>query len=479
MAYSSEKIIGSTIWKLLERTSAQIISLVITIILARILMPEEYGTIAILTVFINLANVIVDGGLNTALIQKKSSDKIDFSTIFVFSMVLAVVIYLLLYITSPLIASFYKNEQLVPVLRILSIVIFPTSFNSIQRAYISKHMQFSKLFYSSFGATILSGSLGIVMAYKGFGVWALVGQQLVNQFANVFIMWHFIEWKPRLIFSYTRFKGLFDYGWKIFMTNMIIAIYEDIRSLVIGKVYQPSTLAYFDRGKQFPNIIMSNINISLQTVLLSAFSDIQENKDRVKQMMKRSIQLTNFFVYPLLVFLMSAAKPFVMFVLTEKWVHAVPFVQIFCVAYLMMPIQNSNMSVIRALGYSGIVLKIEILKKILEAAILIVSFMINVYAVAWGIVLYNFICIFINLYPCGKILNYSIKEQLIDILPALGISIITGAVVYSVTFLTIQPFFQLFVQVLVALLVYTSLNIIFKTEGYIYLESMFKKFLKR
>ena len=472
MAYSSEKIIGSTIWKLLERTSSQIIALVVTIVLARILMPEEYGIIVILMVFINLANVIVDGGLNTALIQKKASDSTDFSTIFVFSIILAAIIYILLYIFAPSIARFYNNDHLVVVLRVLSIVIFPTSINAIQRAYISKNMLFSKLFYCGIGATIISGVVGILMALRGFGVWALVGQQIAYQFANVIIMWITIEWRPQFLFSYSRFKGLFDYGWKIFMTNFIIAVYEDIRSLIIGKVYQPSALAYFDRGKQFPNLIMSNINASLQTVLLPAFADVQDDRIRVKQMMKRSVELTNFFIFPLLILLMAAAKPFVLLVLTDKWIYSVPFIQIFCVAYLMMPIQNSNMSAIRALGYSGTTLKLEIIKKILEAIILVISFMINVYAVAWGIVVYNFLCIFINLYPCVQILNYGIMEQIRDMLPTVVISSITGVVVYVLSWLNFPPLFLLLIQIVIGLFLYLFLNFLFKTEGFRYIVSI-------
>ena len=468
MSYSSEKIIVSTIWKLLERTSSQIVALAVTIVLARILIPKEYGIIAILTVFVNLANVIVDGGLNTALIQKKETDNVDFSTIFIFSMFMAVIIYCGLFISAPYIANFYKEPLLTPVLRVLSVVIFFNSFNAIQRAYISKYLLFSKLFYSSLGSTILSGIVGIVMAYRGFGVWALVSQQLVGQLANVLIIW----------FTVRRFNGLFDYGWKIFLANFIIAIYENIRSLIIGKVYQPSALAYFDRGKQFPNLVMSNVNTSLQTVLLPAFADVQDDRVRVKQMMKRSIELTNFFVFPFLVLLLTSAKPFVLLLLTDKWIGAVPFIQIFCVAYIMMPIQNSNMSAIKALGYSGITLKIEIIKKILEAIILVLSFMINVYAVAWGLVLYNFICIFINLYPCKKILDYGIIEQIKDTLPTVFISAIMGLIAVTIGSIDIKPAGQLIIQVFVGGFVYMLLNAVLKTEGYVYLKDFILKRLK-
>lgn len=474
-----ESIARSFLWKLLERFSSQAMSFIVTILLSRILMPEEYGIIAILLVFVNIANVIIDGGLNTALIQKKGADNIDFSTILYFSLGLSVIIYLGLYLLAPSIARFYDNELLAPVLRVLSINIFFNSFNAVQRAYVSKHMLFGRLFYCSFVATLVSGIVGIAMAYGDYGVWALVGQQVVNQVTLTGIMWFTIKWRPILAFSFTRFKGLFDYGWKIFLTNLIIAIYEDIRSLVIGKVYRKATLAYFDRGKQFPTLIMSNISISLQTILLPAFADIQDNRERVRLMMKRSIEITNFFILPVLMGLLVAAKPFVLLLLTEKWIEAVPFIQIFCIAYMMMPIQSSNMSAIKALGYSDITLKLEIIKKVIEAIILVVSFMMNVYAVAWGIVLYNFICIIINLYPCKRLLNYGIIEQLKDITSPVLTSVAMGLSIFWLTWLDIHPAWTLLLQAVLGITVYVSLHAMFKTSCYVYVKDHFVSELVR
>ena len=466
------KIIGSFVWKLLERFLSQAISLIVTIVLARILLPEEFGIIAILLVFIELANVIIDGGLCTALIQKKDADDIDFSTITYFSFALAVFLYVVLFCLVPFIAHFYDNDLLTPVLRVLGLNLLFNSFNAVQRAYISKHMLFNKLFYCNLGATILSGATGIIMAYKGLGVWALVGQQVTAQIMLTIIMWFTIKWRPLYTFSYERFCSLFNYGWKIFISNMIIAIYENLRSLIIGRVYQPATLAYFDRGKQFPNLIMSNVNTSLQTILLPAFADIQNERERVKLLMKRSIELTNFAILPLLTGLLVMAEPLVRQILTDKWLEAVPFIQIFCVAFMTMPIQSSNMSAIKALGYSDITLKLEIIKKILETIILIVSFCINIYAVAWGIVVYNFICIAINLYPCKKVLNYGIIEQIRDTVPYALISAIMGISIYGLSLLECPIGWLLTVQIVLGLIIYISLNALVKTHCYIYIKSV-------
>lgn len=289
------------LWKLLERFSSQAVSFVISVILARILLPSDYGIIAIILVFINLANVIIDGGLNTALIQKKDADQTDFSTIFWFCLLVAGVLYAILFFCAPFISQFYKNEILTPVLKVLGISIFFNSFNSIQRAYVSRHMLFRKLFYVNAIAIVISGGIGIWMAYSGWGVWALVGQSLSSSFFCCILMLFAIRWRPTFTFSKERFKGLFDYGWKIFMTNFIIAIYGDIRSLVIGKLYQPASLAFFDRGKSLPSLLMSNVTASIETVLLPTFSEEQDNVVRVKQMMRRSVQVSYFFVAPLLV----------------------------------------------------------------------------------------------------------------------------------------------------------------------------------
>lgn len=469
MAIQSKTVISSMIWKLLERFSAQIVSFVISIILARVLSPNEYGVISILIIFINFANVIIDGGLNTALVQKKNADQTDFSTILWFCLLLSVVFYIVLFFTAPLIANFYDNNLLIPVLRVLSLVLFAHSFNSIQRAYVSRHMLFKKLFWVNSVTVIVSGIIGIIMAYLGYGVWALVGQSLSSSVVCCLLMWVTIKWRPAFVFSKERFRGLFDYGWKIFMTNFIIAIYEDIRGLVIGKVYQPSALAFFDRGKALPALLMSNITASINTVLFPAFADEQDDRGRVKQMMRRSVQISYFFVMPLMIGFFFTAKNIILVLLTEKWLPAVPFVQIFCIAFILMPIQNVNMTAIRSLGYSSITLKLEVYKKIIEAVILVVSFMINVYTVAWGIVLYNFICIFINLSPSKKLVDYGWNEQIKDVLPTLAVSLIMGGVVYVCGYLPLNIYFVLGIQILVGAIMYYILCRILKLDGYEYL----------
>lgn len=471
MEINSRIVIGSIIWKLLERISSQLVSFIISIVLARLLLPEDYGIIAIILVFINLASVIVDGGLNTALVQKKDAEQIDFSTIFWFCLVVALVLYILLYASAPIISSFYGNEILTPTLRVLGLSIFFNSFNSIQRAYVSKYMMFRELFIANSVAILISGVVGILMAFRGYGVWALVGQTLSSSVFCCLIMWFAIHWRPSLEFSPKRFKQLFEFGWKIFLTNLITAIYGDIRSVVIGKVYQPSALAHFDRGSSFPKLIMANLVTTLNAVLLPTFASEQDNPKRVKQMMRRSVQIGYFFVAPLLVGLFCCAKELVLVLLTDKWLPAVPFIQIFCIAYFLMPIQNVNITAIQSLGYSGITLKLEIVKKILEAVILVISFLIDVYAVAWGVVLYNFICIFINLRPTKQLVDYGMGEQLKDVLPTLIAALLMGGAVYACELLQWNSIIILIIQVLVGAVIYYILCRLFKLESLDYVQS--------
>lgn len=469
MSFSRGQIVKSFFWKLLERSGAQIITFIVSIILARLLEPSEYGIIAIITIFINLANVIIDGGLNTALIQKKNADDVDFSTILYFSLLLSVIVYLLLFFTAPAIASFYNNEQIIPVLRVLGLSIIFCAYNSIQRAYVAKHLLFKKLFWCSLIGIAFSGIIGVIMAYNGFGVWALVAQSMSNQILTTFAMCLLIKWKPVRVFSVDRFKDLFNYGWKIFATNFIIALYNDIRGIVIGKLYQPASLAFFDRGKQFPSLIMVNVNASLQTILFPVLSDEQDRRDRVKSIMRRSTTISCFFIFPLLVGLFVVAKPLILVLLTEKWLPVVPFLQIFCIAYMLMPMQIANMEAVKSMGYSNITLKLEIVKKIVEAVILVISFMIGIEAIAWGVVVYNAICLFINLYPNIKLIDYKISEQIKDVLPSLVVSLLMGASVYWIQYLSLPLLVMLLCQTVLGVIVYFCLSKWFKVEAFCYL----------
>lgn len=479
MSISKTEVIKSLIWKWLERCSVQVVTFIVTIILARILVPEDYGLIALVLVFVNLSNVIVDGGLNMALVQKKEADNVDFSTIFYTNLLLAMFLYVLLFLSSGFIAQFYEKPELVYVIRVIGVSLFFYAISSIQKAFLSRHLLFKKLFYSSLGAVLLSGVISICMAKMRYGVWALVVQNLTVQITITVIMWFTVNWKPQLVFSYERFKTLYNYGWKIFVTNFLINIFIDIRSLIIGKVYNPSSLGFFDRGKQFPALIIENINASIQAVLFPVLSKEQDDVQKVKLMVKRSIRMNAFIVFPLIICLLVIAEPLVLSLLTAKWLGTVVYVRIFCLAYLLMPMQVVNVQAIQSLGYSGTTLKLESLKKTIELVIIMITVTISVEAVAWGIVLYNAISLFINSKPNKKLLDYGIKEQIFDVAPILLISMIMGVMTYLISFFHLSPWATLCAQLLVAVLTYFFVSAACQLEEFLYIKKIVLPYLHR
>lgn len=463
------RVINSLFWKLMERGGAQGIQFIVQIVLARILSPNDYGIISLITIFIALANVFIQSGFNTALIQKKNVKEEDFSSVLYVSLGVATIIYSVLFFVSPFIADFYKIAELKQVLRILSIILFFGAFNSIQNAIISRTMQFKKLFIVSVFSILISGIVGISLAYLGFGVWALVAQQITNQVSITFILWFTLKWRPQLTFSINRVGYLFSYGWKLLVSSLIDTLYMNLRGLIVGKVYTSDMLAFYNRGEQFPQLIVNNINGSIQSVMLPTLSEEQDNKKRVKELVRRSIVTSSFLIFPLMIGLAAVGEPLIKILLTDKWLPCVPFMQIFCLTYALWPIHTSNLQAINAIGRSDIILKLEIIKKILGVSILIVSMDYGIFAVALGGLLSGIISSFINSYPNLKLLNYSYKEQIKDILPSLILSLIMGLVVYGFLFFNISLYLTLVIQVFTGAIVYIGLAKLFKLECYEYL----------
>lgn len=462
-------ILSSLFWKLIERGGTQGIQFIVQIILARLLLPEDYGIIALVLIFTSIASVFVQSGFNTALIQKKDADEADFSSVFYLSLFVACLIYIVLCFVAPFIAMFYGEPQITSVLRVLSITLFFGAFNSIQNAFVARNMQFKKLFFSSTGAILISGIVGIYMAYTGFGVWALVGQQLCNQLFITLILWLTVKWRPQLLFSLGRLKRLFSFGWKLLASALIDTVYRDLRSLIIGKMYNPAMLGFYNRGQQFPQLLITSINGSIQSVMLPVLSSQQDNRPRVKEMMRRAIVTSSFIIFPMMVGLAVTAEPLVMILLTDKWLPCVPFLQIFCAVYAFMPIHTANLQAINALGRSDIFLKLEIIKKIMGLSILAVTVFYGVYAIALGGALGGIISTFINAYPNKKLLNYSYVEQWKDIMPSLLLSLVMGAVVYSLKWLGMAVWSTLIVQVCVGVILYVGMAWMFKLECFRYL----------
>jgi Membrane protein involved in the export of O-antigen and teichoic acid len=471
-------VISSLFWKFIERAGTQGIQFIIQIILARILAPNDYGVISLIAIFINIANVFVQCGLNSALIQKKDADDIDFSSIFYLILFIASFLYSILFITAPLIADFYNIEKLKIIIRVLSITLFFGALNSIQYAVISKEMQFKRLFFSSLSSMIISGAVGIIFAYIGFGVWALVSQQLINQLVISVVLWFTVKWRPKLVFSYGRAKGLFSYGWKLLISALLDTIYLNVQGLFMGKIYNPTMLGFYNRGDQFPQVIVSNINGSIQTVMFPALAKEQDNMQRVKDMVRRSIVSSSFIIFPMMIGLAIIAEPLVKLLLTDKWLPCVPFMQIACMYYALYPIHTANLQAIKAIGCSDIFLKLEIIKKIVGFTILGISIHYGVYAIAIGTLINGNLETFIDAYPNCKLFNYSIREQVIDILPSMAISILMGVILFYFKYLHLTSWLTLIIQIFLGSTIYIGLAKVFNLECYLYLIKTFKDIYK-
>lgn len=475
----NKTVVSSFIWKFLERTGTYLVQFVIQIILARILLPSEYGIVAIVTVFIALANVFIQTGFNTALIQRKNVTDLDYSSVLYLSLLIAFVLYIIIFICSPFIANFYKDQLITPVLRVLSLTLFLGAFNSIQTAYISRNMLFKKNFLSSLIAIVISGIIGIIFANLGYGVWSLVIQQLLNMIILIIILLFTIDWKPKLLFSIKRVKKLFSFGWKLLCSSLIDTLYNNIYDLIIGKKYTSTDLAYYNRGKQFPNVIVTNVNGSISTVLLPTMSKNQDDKFKVKEMTRKAIVISSFVLFPMMIGLAVIAKPLVSIVLTDKWLECVPFLQILCFSFALWPIHTANLQAINAIGRSDVFLKLEIVKKIVGILVLIITVPMGLYSMALGQIITGIISSFINAYPNKKLLNYSYLEQVKDLCPIIIISLVMGLIIYPISFLNLGNLLILILQCIIGVIIYIIFSWLFKIDAFNQIINLFKNIRKK
>ena len=462
------KAISSFIWRFLERCGAQGVTFVVSIVLARLLDPEVYGTIALVTVFTAILQVFVDSGLGNALIQKKDADDLDFSSVFYFNMTMCIALYVILFLFAPLIASFYERPELVPVIRVIGLTLIISGVKNVQQAFVSRTLQFKRFFFATLGGTIGAAVVGISMAYFGFGVWALVAQQLFNATVDTIILWITVKWRPKRMFSFQRLKGLLKFGWKLLASALLHTVYTNLRSLIIGKMYSPEDLAYYDKGSSFPSIIVTNINSSIDSVLLPTMSSVQDKKDSVKAITRRAIMTSSYILWPLMIGLAVVAKPLLLLLLTEKWVMAVPFLQIVCINFALEPLQTANLNAIKAMGRSDVFFKLEIIKKTISISILLAFMRFGTLAIALSGAGYAVIATVFNASPNKKLLGYSYFEQIKDIFPSFLLAAVMGAVVYPIAFLPIPLIFVLIIQILVGALVYIVLSKVFALEAFQY-----------
>lgn len=471
---TKDKVLSGLVWTFGERILAQGVSFVLSIILARILMPSEYGIIAMVMVFINIANVFTSTGFGESLVQKKNADELDFSTVFYCTFSLSVVIYIILFICAPYIAKFYHTKEIVLVLRVLSVKIIFSSIATVQHAYVQKHMIFKKFFFSTLGGTVISGVLGILLAYAGAGVWALVAQYLSNTIIDIIVLLITVPWHPKFLFSLERAKALMDFGWKLVFANLINAIYNELRSLIIGRSYSSAALAYYNKGNQIPALAITNIDTAIGTVVFPTMSEA-ENEERLKNIGRRAMKTTSYLLFPIMIGLIVVSRPLIILLLTEKWENSIIFMQILCLYWMTQPIQTTNWQIIKAIGRSDLCLKLEVIKKTIGIIMVFIAMKLGVIAIAFSAALFGLISMFINILPNKKLINYSIKDQLLDIMPALFASIVMGLIIYSIAFIKMPMVLLLVIQVVVGITSYIAMSYIFKIDSFRYILSMLRE----
>lgn len=475
---NNKKIVDNFFWRFLERISAQGITFIVSVVLARLLDPEIYGTVALVTAIITILNVLVDSGLGVSLIQKKDADDIDFSTVFWFNLTLCSVFYMLMFFGANLISEFYKRPELTNIVRVLSLCLIVAGIKNVQQAYVSRHLIFKKFFWATFGGTVMSAFVGIGMALQGFGVWALVFQNLTNQFFDTLILWLTVKWRPKFVFSVERFKKLFSFGYKLLLTSIIDTTYNQLRQLVLGKNYSSSDLAYYNQGYKYPSLIVVNIDTSIDSVLLPALSNEQDDLQRVKAMTRRAIKVSTYLLMPCLAGLAACAEPIITIMLTEKWLPCVPYLRIFCISYAMYPINTANLNAIKAIGRSDVSLQLEIIKKTIGFLSIIVAMNISPIALAYSLLFSSICAQFINAWPNKKLLGYSLVEQMKDIMPQTILSLIMLSCILCVGVLQINLWGRLGLQISVGIGIYIIGSIILKIDSFIYILNVLKNYKK-
>lgn len=470
MASLKDKTISSLLWKFMERGGSSVASLVIQIVMARLLTPDDFGVLAIMLVFINLSTVLVQSGLNTALIQAESADKDDFSTVFWLSLGVALVLYATIFFCAPLIASFYASPGIVTPLRVLTLILFLNAFNAVQVAKVTRDLELKKTFLATVTCTIGSGIAGIAAALLGAGIWALVIQQLAYQAINCLVLAFQIDWLPSFAFKLSRAKTLFMYSWKLLVSGLLDTAYTSLTSLIIGK-FSKVDLGYVSQGEKYPQALGLLLDGTIQPVMLSAISRVQNDLASVKEITRRAIKTSSFMVVPTMGALALLAKPLISLLLGEQWLPAAPFMQMFCFIYALHPIHTSNLQAINGIGRSDIFLKLELVKKACGVAITCFAAFVlkSVFAIVAGMMVAGILSTLINAWPNKRLIGYSYWEQIRDICPAFILTAFAMACSYPIALLSLPPIACIILQCAVIIIVYLGSAKIVKLEAYTYL----------
>ena len=419
-----QKTINGVSWSFVEQILSRGVNFIIGIILARLLSPSDYGLVGMLGIFIAISQLFIDGGLTSALVRTKEPSEKDFSTVYIINLTLSVVFYAVLFLSAPLVAGFYEQPLLKPLMRVVALMLIIGSLSSVQSTLLTIRVDFRTKSIISVITAIVSGTVGIICAYRGMGVWALVAQTLSSTLVACLLTLIFVRWFPKLVFSKESFKRLFSYSSKLLAASCISVIYDNLYPLVIGKRFTVADVGLYSRAGQFPSMTNDTVVRTLNRVAFPILSKVQDDDERLLRVYEKYIQLTCFAVFPILMGLCGCAKPLVSFLLTDKWLDCVPLMQILCFSKLLNGVTIINLNLLYVKGRSDLVLRLEVIKKSIAFAILFISMLFDMKAMCYGLVLYSIIATYLNTYYTDKLLGYTFWQQIKSILPYLLISLI-------------------------------------------------------
>ncbi|MBC5864214.1 lipopolysaccharide biosynthesis protein [Flavobacterium turcicum] len=461
-----KQALSGVFWSSLQLFGTQGIGLVVSIILARLLLPAEFGLIAMLGIFMGLAATLINSGLTTSLIRSENLDEEDYSTVFYFNLVVSGLLYVLFILVAPFIADFYNQPVLTAVVRVYSVTFVINAFSAIQITRLNKNMDFKTQLKVSIPSLILGCSIGIAMAYYGYGVWSLVWSAIIQALASTVQLWYFAKWKPLWGFNKEKFHYHFHYGIKLMFSGILDILFVNAYTIIIGKFFAPAQVGFYNRAESLQMFPVSAINSIIGKVTFPLFATIQNDDVRLKMVYKKIMQMVLFLVTPTLVLMAVLAEPLFRFLLTEKWLPAVPYFQILCFNGILYPIHSYNLQILNVKGRSDLFLKLEIVKKILTVVIILISFQFGIYGLLYGSVVGSVLCFFINTHYSGRFLKYSAWEQTKDILPIIAVSVLAGAVTLAADLFLNNyyfiDFFRLVFGSILGVLVFTAAAFLFK-----------------
>lgn len=449
-----EQAVKGTGWSALERFATQGVSFLIQLVLARLLMPEDYGAIAMLAIFLQVAQVFIDSGFANALIKKIDCKDIDYSTVFYYNLAISVAVYFLFWGIAPLVATFYNLPLLKEVMRVISITLIINALCIVQRTQLVKAVDFKTQTKVSLSSVVVSGFIGIAMAYKGFGVWSLCGQSIICSLMQWLLYSYYVRWNPALSFSKQSFREMFNFGSKLLGASLISVIYNNIYTIVIGKRFDSTTLGLYSRADQFATFPSTNVGQIIARVTLPVLSKIQEDDNRLIQAYRKIIRYGSLVIAPLMLGLCAISKPLILSILTEKWVGVVPFMQVLCLGLVFDHMNGLNLNLLYVKGRSDLVLRLEVIKKIVAISILFISIPFGVLAMCVGRALYCIIAVFINTYYTKKLINLSVWQQFCDVLPYVGASVVMAVMILLSSSVIQNSFIQLMVGFVVGFVIY-------------------------